>query len=503
MRQNANMSPRSNGWRGSPDGDCRQPSGKNQSHARLGCDVCLRGPGGLLQFLVHPAASIFRGARGCVQASRWVIRVVRGAHEREVASTSKNFCRLIIARSRVSWLTSIDQNRPNILLGSESFALDRGGVSRVGRLLSHVLTDAGKDYSLLSLNESKIESDLGKTFSPAPAAGCDSPRRFGNRTTATRISCTPSRHRAGALQSRESAAPLRRLGSRNRSLGQCASRLSSLGELRRHDLHPDLFHAVSRGVDQQGLRPRRSLLAGNDGGRRARAGEIRWRADGSGGRPSRGRTLQGARPTHRLLAKVASAVKGARLVIVGAGPDASRLRKLAAESPAKESIEFLGFVPEDIWPRCGGARMCSRCPSRGEGFGLVYIEAMRYGVPVIASIHDAGQEVNVDGETGYNVSLDRPGELGDRLVELLSCPSLMRQMGAAGRLRWHELFRFSAFKRRFLPIVDAFLERGQWNWAASAEQALSLSAREARPRTKLSASSAARIDSLRPKANNY
>ena len=41
-------------------------------------------------------------------------------------------------------MTSIDQNKPNILLGSESFALDRGGVSRVGRLVSHVLTDAGK-----------------------------------------------------------------------------------------------------------------------------------------------------------------------------------------------------------------------------------------------------------------------------------------------------------------------------------------------------------------------
>jgi phosphatidyl-myo-inositol dimannoside synthase len=202
-------------------------------------------------------------------------------------------------------------------------------------------------------------------------------------------------------------------------------------------------------------------------------------------------------------AKVVSAVKGARLVIAGAGPDASRLRKSAAESPAKDSIEFLGFVREDdmaaLWRRAHVFAM----PSRGEGFGLVYIEAMRYGVPVIASIHDAGQEVNVDGETGYNVSLDRHGALGDRLVELLSSPSLLRQMGAAGRARWHELFRFSAFKRRFLPIFDAFLESGQWKRAASAEQAPALSGREAHPRTRLPTSSAARIDSLRAKANNY
>jgi phosphatidylinositol alpha-1,6-mannosyltransferase len=174
---------------------------------------------------------------------------------------------------------------------------------------------------------------------------------------------------------------------------------------------------------------------------------------------------------------------------------------LAAQSPARESIEFLGFVPEDDMPALWRRAHVFAMPSRGEGFGLVYIEAMRYGVPVIASIHDAGQEVNLDGETGFNVSLDRPREISDRLVELLSSPSLLRQMGAAGRRRWHELFRFSAFKRRFLPIVDAFLERGQWKRAASVEPAPPLRGWEARP-ARLPTSSAARIDSLRPKANS-
>ena len=166
-------------------------------------------------------------------------------------------------------------------------------------------------------------------------------------------------------------------------------------------------------------------------------------------------------------AKVASAVKGARLVIAGSGPDASRLRKLAAELSAKDSIEFLGFVREDdmaaLWRRAHVFAM----PSCGEGFGLVYIEAMRYGVPVIASIHDAGQEVNVDGETGYNVSPTVTAHWA--IVSSNSSPA------RASRAKWARrvgrggtsIFVF-AFKRRFLPIVDAFLERGQWNRAASA-----------------------------------
>jgi phosphatidylinositol alpha-1,6-mannosyltransferase len=401
-------------------------------------------------------------------------------------------------------VTSIDQNRPNILLGSESFALDRGGVSRVGRLVSHVLTDARKDYSLLSLNESKIESELGKSL----------------------LACAGSRLRfAAALwqpNDRYTHFMYTHLG--------IARAHCNLARLRRpyavwvhgievwDNVRSDYLRAANYAdtIFTQTYFTRSRAALTNKVFDRAEVCRLGTTEDDApepvkfDGEPMVlvvGRLEVGRCKGHDQLiacwAKVASAVKGARLVIAGAGPDASRLRKLAAESPAKESIEFLGFAPEEdmaaLWRRAHVFAM----PSRGEGFGLVYIEAMRYGVPVIASIHDAGQEVNVDGQTGYNVSLDRPGELGDRLVELLSSPSLVRQMGAAGRARWHEHFRFSAFKRRFLPIVDAFLERGQWNRAASAEPAPASSGWEARPRTRLPTSSAARIDSLRPKANNY
>ena len=97
-------------------------------------------------------------------------------------------------------------------------------------------------------------------------------------------------------------------------------------------------------------------------------------------------------------------------------------------------------------------------PSRGEGFGLVYIEAMRHGVPVIASIHDAAPEINLDGQTGYNVDLDRPDELGDRLLQLLRDRDHARALGENGRRRWSQHFRFSAFRQRFEPLLNEFLK---------------------------------------------
>ena len=151
--------------------------------------------------------------------------------------------------------------------------------------------------------------------------------------------------------------------------------------------------------------------------------------------------------------QVISAVPAARLLIAGGGSGLAALRAQAAASPAAQNIDIPGFIAEaeieNLWQKASVFAM----PSRGEGFGLVYIEAMRHGLPVIASAHDAGQEVNVDGQTGFNVSLDRQGELAARLIMLLGDADLRRRMGAAGQKHWREHFRFTVFKDRFLPLM--------------------------------------------------
>jgi phosphatidylinositol alpha-1,6-mannosyltransferase len=155
--------------------------------------------------------------------------------------------------------------------------------------------------------------------------------------------------------------------------------------------------------------------------------------------------------------KVVAAVPGARLLIGGRGPAMNRLKQRAAASSVASLIEFPGFVPDEqidsLWSRATVFAM----PSRVEGFGIVYIEAMRYGVPVIASVHDAAPEINIDGETGFNVNLDQPGELPQRIIELLSNPALAAKLGAAGQQRWLDHFRYVAWKKRFTPLLWDFL----------------------------------------------
>jgi len=154
---------------------------------------------------------------------------------------------------------------------------------------------------------------------------------------------------------------------------------------------------------------------------------------------------------------VVASVPRARLILAGGGSGVDYIKSRAAQSSVRNQIDVIGFVDESALPSLWQAAHVFALPSRKEGFGIVYVEAMRQGLPVIASVHDAGQEVNVDGETGFNVDLDRAGELAGRLIDLLRSPDLCHRLGQNGLVRWRQHFRFSAFEQRLNAAIGPFL----------------------------------------------
>src|SRR5262249_17932435 len=117
--------------------------------------------------------------------------------------------------------------------------------------------------------------------------------------------------------------------------------------------------------------------------------------------------------------EVTAAVPGAVLRIVGDGDDRTRLQSKAASLNARGAILFLGRVDD-----ASLAREYERCtavvmPSRGEGFGLVFIEAMRAGRGCIGG-HGSASEIIVDGETGFVVDPGDRVELRRAIVRMLS-----------------------------------------------------------------------------------
>jgi len=154
---------------------------------------------------------------------------------------------------------------------------------------------------------------------------------------------------------------------------------------------------------------------------------------------------------------VVSKVPDARLVFVGGGSELGRLKELAGQSSARGNIDVLGFVPEQAMDRIWRSATVFAMLGRYEGFGLVFTEAMRYSVPVIASIDDASSEINVDGTTGFNVSRSDASGLVDRIVYLISNRDRAAEFGRAGHAHWQEHFRFSRFKARLQKSLSEWL----------------------------------------------
>lgn len=171
------------------------------------------------------------------------------------------------------------------------------------------------------------------------------------------------------------------------------------------------------------------------------------------GRVDRDNMRKGHREVVEAWPRIVSAVPGARLLIAGSGDGLGALKGLVAASGAAGAIEVLGFVPEAQMPALWRRARLYVQPSWKEGFGLTYVEAMRHGRPVIASVNDAGREVNAHGVSGYNVDLRRPGELAEQVVELLRDACAVARLSEGARARWEASFRFRHFEARFREAI--------------------------------------------------
>src|SRR6185295_322331 len=111
-------------------------------------------------------------------------------------------------------------------------------------------------------------------------------------------------------------------------------------------------------------------------------------------------------------------------------------------------VQFLGRVDDAAlrreYARCSAFVM----PSRDEGFGLVFVEAMRAGRRCIGARGAASESV-VDGETGWVLGCEDRDGLRQRVVELLRDRAAADAMGAQGRTRFLQHFTEARFRTRF------------------------------------------------------
>lgn len=115
------------------------------------------------------------------------------------------------------------------------------------------------------------------------------------------------------------------------------------------------------------------------------------------------------------------------LLLVGDGELRTSIKKKVYESGLEGSIRFLG-VRDDV-PDLLAAADCFVLSSDWEGFGLVVVEAMAAGKPVVATAVGSVPELVQDGVTGFLVPSHDPDALAEAIIKLLNDDELMKSMG--------------------------------------------------------------------------
>jgi len=169
-------------------------------------------------------------------------------------------------------------------------------------------------------------------------------------------------------------------------------------------------------------------------------------------RLARGEDYKGHREIISAWSAVRTLFPDAQLWIAGDGDLRPILEQMVA--PGERShVRFWGRASEAQKIELLGRCRCFAMPSRGEGFGIVYAEAMRLGRPCLVSTQDAGREVINAPEAGLAVDPGDQAALVQALCRLLDDGHEWQEMSRAARARYEMLYTAEKFQNRLIEAL--------------------------------------------------
>jgi len=142
------------------------------------------------------------------------------------------------------------------------------------------------------------------------------------------------------------------------------------------------------------------------------------------------------------------------LAVVGGGDDRPRLERLAVLAGAGEHVRFFSGLTQEQLRACYARCEVFALPSGGEGFGLVFLEAMALGKPVVGGAHGGTPDIIENGVTGLLVPHGDVERLALALQTLLDDASLRETLGRRGRELVLRRYRFEHFASRMNAVLE-------------------------------------------------
>lgn len=159
------------------------------------------------------------------------------------------------------------------------------------------------------------------------------------------------------------------------------------------------------------------------------------------------------------MARLKMKTPGVHLDIAGDGDDRSRLEEKSRTLGLQKEVCFLGRIGDAQLQEHYRRADIFVLPSSVEGFGVVFIEAMAHGLPVIASKAAAAPEVVIDQQTGILVPDSAPDTLAAAISSLVSDAVRRRELALAAKRRVETHFLFEHFSARWRDWLVGMLPR--------------------------------------------
>ena len=156
----------------------------------------------------------------------------------------------------------------------------------------------------------------------------------------------------------------------------------------------------------------------------------------------------------RALAYLRATFPSLTLAAVGAGDDLQRLQKLAADLGVAGEVRFLTGLSKLELAACYARADIFALPSTGEGFGLVFLEAMAFGEPLVAAACGGSTDVVQDGVNGLLVPPHDLKSLTEALSRLLENSALRMELGRRGAEIVRKQYSFEVFQNQLERIVE-------------------------------------------------